>query len=38
AVGAAAGADLIIEAILATAFILSANTLLRPIVQILLIL
>ncbi|MBD0084059.1 MgtC/SapB family protein [Acinetobacter baumannii] len=34
AVGAAAGADLIIEAILATAFILSANTLLRPIVHI----
>ena len=33
AVGAA-GADLIIEAILATAFILSANTLLRPIVHI----
>ncbi|MDR2248039.1 MgtC/SapB family protein [Acinetobacter sp.] len=34
AVGAAAGSDLIIEAILATAFILSANTLLRPIVHI----
>lgn len=33
AVGAAAGADLILEAILATIFILAANTLLRPIVQ-----
>lgn len=33
AVGAAAGADLILEAILATLFILAANTLLRPIVQ-----
>lgn len=31
AVGAAAGADLIIEAFLATGFILAANTLLRPI-------
>lgn len=34
AVGAAAGADLILEAILATLFILAANTLLRPIVQV----
>lgn len=34
AVGAAAGADLILEAILATIFILAANTLLRPIVQV----
>lgn len=34
AVGAAAGSDLIIEAIMATVFILSANTLLRPIVHI----
>lgn len=33
AVGAAAGADLILEAVLATLFILAANTLLRPIVQ-----
>lgn len=33
AVGAAAGADLVLEAILATVFILAANTLLRPIVQ-----
>ncbi|WP_038345507.1 MgtC/SapB family protein [Acinetobacter sp. A47] len=33
AVGAAAGADLVIEAILATLFILAANTLLRPIVH-----
>lgn len=33
AVGAAAGADLVLEAILATIFILAANTLLRPIVQ-----
>jgi putative Mg2+ transporter-C (MgtC) family protein len=32
AVGACAGADLILEAGLATAFILSANTLLRPVV------
>lgn len=34
AVGAAAGADLILEASLATAFILAANTLLRPIVHV----
>ncbi|AOA58408.1 MgtC/SapB family protein [Acinetobacter larvae] len=34
AVGAAAGADLVLEAILATVFILAANTLLRPIVQV----
>lgn len=34
AVGAAAGADLILEAALATAFILAANTLLRPIVHV----
>lgn len=33
AVGAAAGADLILEAALATAFVLAANTLLRPIVN-----
>jgi len=33
AVGASAGSDLIIEAILATVFILAANTLLRPIVH-----
>ncbi|WP_343596563.1 MgtC/SapB family protein [Acinetobacter sp.] len=33
AVGAAAGADLILEAMVATLFILSANTLLRPIVN-----
>jgi putative Mg2+ transporter-C (MgtC) family protein len=33
AVGAAAGADLILEAILATIFVLAANTLLRPIVN-----
>lgn len=33
AVGASAGLDLIIEAILATVFILAANTLLRPIVH-----
>lgn len=33
AVGAAAGADLILEAILATVFVLAANTLLRPIVN-----
>jgi len=33
AVGAAAGADLIVEAALATLFVLSANTLLRPIVN-----
>lgn len=33
AVGAAAGSDLIIEAVLATAFVLAANTLLRPIVN-----
>jgi putative Mg2+ transporter-C (MgtC) family protein len=32
-VGAAAGADLILEALLATLFVLSANTLLRPIVN-----
>lgn len=34
AVGAAAGADLILEATLATIFILAANTLLRPIVHV----
>lgn len=34
AVGAAAGADLVLEAILATVFILAANTLLRPIVKV----
>lgn len=33
AVGACAGADLILEAVLATAFVLAANTLLRPIVN-----
>ncbi|MDM9558017.1 MULTISPECIES: MgtC/SapB family protein [Bordetella] len=33
AVGAAAGADLIAEAVLATGFVLAANTLLRPIVN-----
>ncbi|MFN4262435.1 MAG: MgtC/SapB family protein [Thioalkalivibrionaceae bacterium] len=33
AVGIAAGADLILEALLATLFILSANTLLRPVVN-----
>lgn len=33
AVGAAAGADLILEAIMATLFVLAANTLLRPIVN-----
>lgn len=33
AVGAAAGADLILEAVLATGFVLAANTLLRPIVN-----
>jgi putative Mg2+ transporter-C (MgtC) family protein len=33
AVGAAAGADLILEAALATLFVLAANTLLRPIVN-----
>lgn len=33
AVGACAGADLILEATLATAFILAANTLLRPVVS-----
>lgn len=33
AVGAAAGADLVLEAALATAFVLSANTLLRPLVN-----
>ncbi|GAB1578281.1 MgtC/SapB family protein [Bordetella petrii] len=33
AVGAAAGADLIAEAMLATVFVLAANTLLRPIVN-----
>jgi len=32
-IGAAAGADLILEAVLATLFVLSANTLLRPIVN-----
>ncbi|MCG5259328.1 MgtC/SapB family protein [Cupriavidus gilardii] len=32
-VGAAAGADLILEAMLATVFVLAANTLLRPIVD-----
>lgn len=34
AVGACAGADLILEAVLATIFVLAANTLLRPIVSI----
>lgn len=33
AVGACAGADLIVEAILATIFVLAANTLLRPVVN-----
>lgn len=33
AVGACAGADLLVEAMLATAFVLCANTLLRPIVN-----
>lgn len=33
AIGACAGADLIVEAILATLFVLSANTLLRPMVN-----
>lgn len=33
AVGACAGADLIVEAILATVFVLAANTLLRPVVD-----
>lgn len=33
AVGAAAGADLIPEAVLATVFVLAANTLLRPVVS-----
>lgn len=33
AVGAAAGADLLVEAVLATVFVLAANTLLRPIVN-----
>ncbi|WDZ97059.1 MgtC/SapB family protein [Herbaspirillum sp. WKF16] len=33
AVGAAAGADLILEAIVATLFVLAANTLLRPVVN-----
>lgn len=33
AVGACAGADLILEALLATVFVLAANTLLRPIVN-----
>ncbi|WP_019576754.1 MgtC/SapB family protein [Curvibacter lanceolatus] len=33
AVGACAGADLIVEAILATVFVLAANTLLRPVVN-----
>lgn len=33
AIGAAAGSDLIVEAVVATAFILAANTLLRPIVN-----
>lgn len=33
AIGAAAGSDLILEAILGTAFVLMANTLLRPIVN-----
>ncbi|WP_028601396.1 MgtC/SapB family protein [Ottowia thiooxydans] len=33
AVGACAGSDLIIEAVLGTAFVLAANTLLRPIVN-----
>ena len=33
AIGAAAGADLIVEAVLGTLFVLAANTLLRPIVN-----
>jgi putative Mg2+ transporter-C (MgtC) family protein len=33
AVGACAGADLIVEAVLATLFVLAANTLLRPVVN-----
>jgi putative Mg2+ transporter-C (MgtC) family protein len=33
AVGACAGADLLVEAMLATAFVLAANTLLRPVVN-----
>ena len=33
AVGAAAGADLVLEALLATLFVLAANTLLRPVVN-----
>lgn len=33
AIGASAGADLVMEAILGTAFVLAANTLLRPIVN-----
>ena len=33
AVGAAAGADLILEAVMGTLFVLAANTLLRPIVN-----
>lgn len=33
AVGACAGADLVLEALLATIFVLSANTLLRPVVN-----
>lgn len=33
AVGACAGADLLVEALLATAFVLAANTLLRPVVN-----
>ncbi len=33
AVGACAGADLLVEALLATAFVLAANTLLRPVVD-----
>lgn len=33
AIGASAGADLIVEAVLGTLFVLSANTLLRPIVN-----
>lgn len=34
AIGAAAGADLIIEAVLGTLFVLAANTLLRPILNV----
>jgi putative Mg2+ transporter-C (MgtC) family protein len=33
AVGAAAGADLIVEAAMGTMFVLAANTLLRPVVE-----